>query len=525
MKKLMTFLLTLVLFFTLVSCGKDDESSGNTYPVYELLGGQTLTLYVGQTGNFEEGYTYSTTDTDVISINGTTFTTLKAGSASITVTKDENKLGVIIVAVYGRKDVALNDLVLVNKPDYLTIANVIKLEYQKDPIDATNYEAIVWSSSDSSIATVDKDGYVTPLKMGEVTITLTAVNTNVKKEYTFTVFPRETIFELNYDEIVGVCDTVEKVLVPDILTDYEFDGNVTWFSENEEVVQVSQDGTTTFCDPGTTYVGIKGVIDNKEITYKCKVTVLDDEGYTIIRTPIELQEIANTSGYYMLGNDIDMAQACSEGGDLYNNGNGFMPLFDSAENAFVGVFDGNGFSIKNMYINRPNDVYVAFMRYISAVEGKEGLIKNLSFEGGEIKGGNYTAVFYSKCHGYGSKDAGLRDAYVNMKVSSVGSMSCLVGDNEGYVENCVVQVEIDALGKVCLFGLNTTGLEEGLGFNNCYFIGNAQGAELAKIQNTATMTNCHALTEAQASTFEFNLGNNWSWTKGSLPVLKGVAHE
>ena len=178
-----------------------------------------------------------------------------------------------------------------------------------------------------------------------------------------------------------------------------------------------------------------------------------------------------------------------------------------------------------MYINRPNDTFVAFMRYISSVEGKEGIIKRLAFEGGEITGGNYTAVFYANCYGYGSANSGLRDCYVDMKVSSIGSLSCLVGNNKGLVENCVVNVNFDALGEDYLFALNHTGLEAGLGVNNCVFVGDAKDAEFAKLINGGFAENCHKISENAVSEFEFNMGNNWSWTLGSLPTLKGVAYE
>lgn len=513
MKKIICFLTMFLLFFTLTSCNDS----------LEAMGGETMTFYVGQTGQFEDGYVYYTNDKDVLEISGNSYTALKEGSAVVTVKKDDNKIGVYLIAIYGDKPIVLNSLDIKNCPETLTVATPVKLEYKKNPIDANDYDALVWTSSNSDIATVDKEGNVTPLKMGEVTITLAVSNKDIKKEVTFTVLPRETIFKTNYSRIVGVSGTSEEVLKEEILTDYSFDGNITWFSEDETVVKVDQTGKTTFVQPGTTNVGIKGVIDNKDVTYKCSVTVLNDTGYKLIRTPEQLQEIENISGNYMLGNDIDMTEAVSEAGSLYNDGKGFMPLFDSAKNSFKGVFDGNGFSIKNMYINRPNDTFVAFMRYISAEEGNEGIIKRLSFVGGEINGGNYTSVFYANSSGYGSVDSGLRDCYVEMKVSSVGSLSALVGNNKGLVENCIVKVEYDALAKVSLFALNQITEIAGVGVNNCVFIGDYEGKEMANITNGGFVENCHTISVNDISQFEFNMGSNWTWVLGNLPVLKGVA--
>ena len=516
MKKIIAFFAAFILLFSFTSC-RDAE--------IELLESKSLVLAVGETGAFAEGFDYSTTDIDIIELSNNQYRTLKEGSAVVTVRQGENKVGVYIIAVYGTQTINLKDLTLVDQPSSLTIAQNVKLEYKKDPVNSNDYDAIIWESLNPEIATIDRYGNVTPLKVGEVTITLTAINTQVKKEFKFNVLPRATVFEINYSRIAGVEGNTEEILKTNIVTDYSFDGTVTWFSDDESVVTVDQEGTTTFVKPGTTFVGVKGIIDGKEVSYRTEVVVLEDLGYKVLRTPVDLQEIGNTSGNYMLGNDIDMKEAVSEGGELYNDGKGFMPLFENAKNSFKGVFDGNGFTIYNMYINRPNDVFVAFMRYISAEEGNEGIIKRLSFVGGEITGGNYTAVFYSNASGYGSVNSGLRDSYVNMKVKSVGSLSTLVGNNKGLVENCIVNVEYEAVGDMYPFALNHTGLEEGLGINNCVFIGDYQGTNYANLTNGGFVTNCSVITKDQIATHEFNMGNNWIWVKGSLPILKGVTYE
>ena len=219
-----------------------------------------------------------------------------------------------------------------------------------------------------------------------------------------------------------------------------------------------------------------------------------------------------------------MAPAVAEDGVLYNDGKGFMPLFEDAKKSFKGVFDGNGFTIYNMYINRPNDVFVAFMRYISAEEGNEGVIKRLSFVGGSITGGNYTSVFYANASGYGSEESGVRDCYVEMSLNSVGSLSCLVGNNKGKVENCIVNVDYEAEGVVYQFALNHTGLEAGLGVFNCVFIGETD-AKTANITNGGSVGKCVKVAEDKIATYTFKMGDNWTWEKGSLPKVKGVTYE
>lgn len=77
--------------------------------------------------------------------------------------------------------------------------------------------------------------------------------------------------------------------------------------------------------------------------------------------------------YFSLSNDIDFSS--------YNQGEGFQTI-GSPEQPFVGVLDGKGYSIKNLYINRPNDSNVSFINNISP----DSVIKNLNFQDVNIIG-------------------------------------------------------------------------------------------------------------------------------------------
>ena len=196
----------------------------------------------------------------------------------------------------------------------------------------------------------------------------------------------------------------------------------------------------------------------------------------------------------MLGNDIDFAVACAPGGSLYNDGKGFMPLFEDAENAFTGIFEGNGFAIRNIMINRPNDAFVAIMSYISAKSEQADIIRNLAVIGGSIKGANYTSVFFANSSGYGNVESGLENCYAELSISSTGSASGLVGNNKGIVKNCISKVTFDALGKVCLFALNHTMSSDSFGVINCVYIGESVNSTMANTVNGGFITNCFAIT-------------------------------
>lgn len=86
-----------------------------------------------------------------------------------------------------------------------------------------------------------------------------------------------------------------------------------------------------------------------------------------------LRESGNKDQYFKLVNDIDLSSV-----------ENWDPIGDEAVN-FEGKFDGNGFSIKNLTINRPDEDYVGlFGRTAGAVGATE--LKNVIIENATITG-------------------------------------------------------------------------------------------------------------------------------------------
>jgi hypothetical protein len=79
----------------------------------------------------------------------------------------------------------------------------------------------------------------------------------------------------------------------------------------------------------------------------------------------DLKKIGNEpgfplDGYYVQMGDIDASPSRNE-----NGGEGFKPIGSNEANMFVGVFDGKGYTINGLYINRPATSYVGFWGIIS----------------------------------------------------------------------------------------------------------------------------------------------------------------
>ncbi|MCX8065006.1 MAG: PASTA domain-containing protein [Candidatus Hydrogenedentes bacterium] len=115
-----------------------------------------------------------------------------------------------------------------------------------------------------------------------------------------------------------------------------------------------------------------------------------------ISTLEELNKIGRAPGYpmygdYVLVNDIDATETSSWPG-------GFEPIGNSI-NRFVGTFDGSGYVIKNLYIDRTDTDYVGLFGFVQSGVGLGGIIKNLRLEncivkGREIVGGLVGDLYY-----------------------------------------------------------------------------------------------------------------------------------
>ncbi|KXB06747.1 hypothetical protein AKJ51_03005 [candidate division MSBL1 archaeon SCGC-AAA382A20] len=81
---------------------------------------------------------------------------------------------------------------------------------------------------------------------------------------------------------------------------------------------------------------------------------------------------------FVLINDINASETKN-----WNNGKGFDPIgyYDGTQNYFTGTFNGQGYTITNLYINRPESK-AGFFGYI----GKEGVVKDIGLEDENITG-------------------------------------------------------------------------------------------------------------------------------------------
>ncbi|GAB5466154.1 MAG: hypothetical protein Kapaf2KO_15900 [Candidatus Kapaibacteriales bacterium] len=242
-----------------------------------------------------------------------------------------------------------------------------------------------------------------------------------------------------------------------------------------------------------------------------KPTDTDGNGYINISTLAHLRWLtespdADMNANYELDNDIDASETRE-----WNEGTGFEPI-GSWDNHYMGVFDGLGYNINNLYIDRFNVHGGGFLEYL----GSEGIVKNLNIiscdfnlmqdlggitaynygiiEGckvsgslsvgsvvGGIAGRNFRIISKSICDvvikanhiaggiaGQSSKDS-IVECVVNGNITAKYNMcGGIIGHSEeSTIVNCIVYADISAIHEY----IGLIGFAKFSGITNCLYLG------------------------------------------------------
>ena len=175
-----------------------------------------------------------------------------------------------------------------------------------------------------------------------------------------------------------------------------------------------------------------------------------------ISTAEELAKLATmtnngkvTGGEFVLANDIDLS--------AYSTGAGWMPIGN-----FKGTFDGNGYVISNLYINRPD------RNYVGLFGSTDGTVKNIGVENINIIGKDYVGGLVGFNNGYN-----ISNCYSTGTVRGNLNVGGLVGFKYGSsISNCYSTSTVN--GKETVGGL-VGSTYNGSKINNSYSTGTVRG--------------------------------------------------
>lgn len=241
----------------------------------EVAVGETITLIatVLPSNATDKSVEWSSNNPNVAKVENGKVTGIKAGKTTITVSSVENKdieatCDVTVVA----GTVSVTGVELDKTSLDMKEGDEANLKATVKPEDAEN-KNVSWSSSRTSVATVDDNGKVVAKAAGTSVITVTTEDGGYTATCTVTVAPNKisvTGVELDrtsLDMTEGDEVTLKATVKPEDATDK----SVRWSSNNTAVATV-KDGLITANKAGTATITVYSV-ENEDIKATCKVTV------------------------------------------------------------------------------------------------------------------------------------------------------------------------------------------------------------------------------------------------------------
>ena len=311
-----------------------------------------------------------------------------------------------------------------------------KLTATVEPADTT--DTLVWSSSNTDVATVDNNGTVTAVKAG--TATITAKCGSIEAECTVTVeAPIEaasvTLSKTALTLYVGDTAKLTATVEPENTTIK----TIVWTSSDDSVTV--KDGVVTAAKAGTATV----TATCGSVKAECTVTVNAVTEPTVTDGVYQIGTVAELVWFAKQVNGGNSAIKGVLTGDIDLTGLNWTPIGTSS-NKFAGSFDGAGHTIKNLSIDYATAksgerVYLGLFGNVEGAKDTYAVIKDLTVEG-SVRAASSYSVYTGSVGGVIGKGQNLTLTGVIARVTvtadtNVGKV-CSVGGLAGTLLNCTM---------------------------------------------------------------------------------------
>ena len=229
--------------------------------------------------------TWKSSDSNIVSVdkNGVV-KGINEGSAIITVTSSNGKTATCTIKVV-KESVNVQKIKLTPVKTNIDIGSSTQVSAVIEPANATNRD-LVWTSSDTKIATVNKNGVVKGLKSGTVTITAKTKDGKVVASTTITVNKKE-IESLSFTQnSIGVKKGDTTILAVIVSPSELKDDKLTWKSSDSNIVSVDSNGKIKGINVGKATITVTSS-NGKTATCNVEVTTDTIDVEEIVLTPSE----------------------------------------------------------------------------------------------------------------------------------------------------------------------------------------------------------------------------------------------
>lgn len=166
-----------------------------------------------------------------------------------------------------------------------------------EPVDATD-KLIVWSSDNNDVVTVSEDGNLVCKKYGTATIKASTSYDRISKNENILVYDHTTGVELNKKNIEMIVGDATEIIASTLPLNSS-DGKVSWYSSNEKVATIDNNGNIIAHQAGNCTITCITTDRNYKETCNVKVTQpatgieLNPKTYTFKGIGKTLQLVAN----------------------------------------------------------------------------------------------------------------------------------------------------------------------------------------------------------------------------------------
>jgi len=227
-------------------------------------------------------------------------------------------------------------------------------------------------------------------------------------------------------------------------------------------------------DAGYWFVKWTGDVDTIANVNAAITTITMDSDYSILANfALEIWEIRdwydldairnNLSRRYILTNNLDSTTAgyTELASPTANQGTGWQPI-GTSDDQFIGSFDGHGYEIKDLFINRPDEDSAGLFGEV----GQEGVTKDIGVVNLTVIGNDYVGGLV------GHSDGTVSNSYSTGSLTGQEHVGGLVGHNGGIVNNSYASGSVTGDSRVGgLVGWNQATLSNS--YSSCSVTGNS----------------------------------------------------
>ncbi len=165
-----------------------------------------------------------------------------------------------------------------------------QLQVSISPQEASSHK-VLYSSSNSRVATIDDKGVIQALRPGTTTITVKAQENSVQSQIDITVYSKVTGIKLEQEEIylqIGESFKITGIIEPEDANEK----GIIYSSSNAQIVDIKQDGTITAYQQGETTI-VATSKENPDIKAECKVIVVRkiEDSEIDFESPLKVNEL------------------------------------------------------------------------------------------------------------------------------------------------------------------------------------------------------------------------------------------